>query len=314
MNMKLASVLNNRINGNRYRSKVMKDKAFAVSLVVPALIMLILTIIIPVISVVRMSFFEYNLLHMDKAPWNNFDNYISVLKDKEFYLSFLRTITYVFSTVGLAFITGLIFALLLNTEIKGKNLFRGALFLPWTMPQVIIAIVWMWMFQTDYGIMNYVLKSLHLIQENINWVGDPKTAMLSVIIATVWKQMSIMMVIILAGLQTVPAELKEAALMDGANAFQRFWNVILPSIMSVIKTVTLTQIIINFQMFGLFYTMTGGGPVDATSVLSIYTHEAAFMSFNMGKGAAVGVTWLLFLIGFAALYNKVLSRKEIYAD
>lgn len=120
-----------------------------------------------------------------------------------------------------------------------------------------------------------------------------------------------MMIMLLSGLQTVPENLKEAAEMDGATGFQKFIAITIPCVMPVIKTVTLTSIVSNFQMFVLFFTMTGGGPVRATTTLPLYTYETAFSGFDLGKGAAIGVCWLVFLVVFSAVYNKVLSSKEV---
>ena len=134
--------------------------------------------------------------------------------------------------------------------------------------------------QPQYGVLNYILRSLGLISQNVNWLSSTKTAMASVIVAAVWRQLPFMMVMLLAGLQTVPQDLIEAAVIDGAGKGQVFANITLPSIMSVIKTVTLTAIIGNFQMFTLFYNMTAGGPVRATTTLTVYTYETAFMSYD----------------------------------
>ena len=134
---------------------------------------------------------------------------------------------------------------------------------------------------------------------------------LGVVISAVWKQMPLMMIMLLSGLQTVPEDLKEAAEIDGATGLQKFLCITVPCIMPVVKTVTLTSIVSNYQMFVLFYTMPGGGPVRATTTLPLYTYETAFSGFNLGKGAAIGVCWLVFLMIFSTIYNKVLSAKEV---
>lgn len=293
-------------------SKEYKDTIFAISLVTPAVIMLCITILFPLIKVIIMSFFEYNLLNIDNISWNNFKNYKSLFATNEFILTFIRTLYYVFMTVAIEFIIGLTIALLLNKNIRGKNIFRGLLFLPWTIPALVVSVVWMWIFQPEYGILNYILNILNITNKNINWLGEINTAMPSVIVAAVWREMPFMMIMILAALQTVSTDLIEAANIDGANTIQSFFNVTLPSIMSVVKTITLTSIIANFQMLVYFFTMTGGGPIDSTTTLSVYTYNTAFSQFNMGKGAASGVIWMIFLIVFSLFYNKLLNKKEIY--
>lgn len=301
-----------KVAGKVYKRKS-RDTMFAICLVAPAAVMLCATIFLPLLEVIRMSFFRVSILNLKDIRWNSFDNYRRLFNDSELLPTFLRTITYVFSTVILLFILGLAVALLLNSNIKGRNIFRGLIFLPWTVPTVVVAVVFMWMYQPQYGILNYILIQLHLIDHNISWLGDMKTALPAIIVAAIWRQMPLMMVMFLAALQTVPKELEEAATIDGANHIQKFVNVTIPCIMSVVKTVTLTSIITNFQMLGLFQTMTGGGPVRATTTLTIYTYETAFMSYNIGKGSAIGVMWLCFLVIFSILYNKFFSKMDAYA-
>ncbi len=294
-------------------NKAFKDKVFAVALVVPAFLMISFTILFPLLNVIRMSFLKYSLMAMQSMPWNNFANYKALFEDMEFVNTFGRTLVYVFSTAGLALVIGFSTSLLLNSGIAGQKLFRGLIFLPWTVPTLVVAVLWMWIYQPQYGILNYILNSLHIINNNKQWLGDVKLALPSVIIAAVWKQMPFMMVMLLAALQTVPKELEEAAIIDGATGIQKFFNITVPCTMSVMKTITLTSVITNFQMFGLFFTMTGGGPVKATTTLTIYTYQTAFMRYNMGKGAAIGVIWMAFLILFSTFYNKMMSKKEAFS-
>lgn len=287
--------------------KKKKRNWFMILLLVPAVAMLAVTIIIPVFVVIGMSFFHYNLLDMNHVKWNNFANYRAVFTDMEFIRTFGRTLVYVCGTVFFQFFIGLGAALLLNTgSLRGRKLFRSLLFLPWTIPSLVVAVTWMFIFQPQYGIFNYLF---HLGDYSV--LGSPKTAMMGVIISAVWKQMPLMMIMLLSGLQTVPEDLKEAAEIDGATGIQKFWCIVVPCIMPVVKTVTLTSIVSNFQMFVLFFTMTGGGPVRATTTLPLYTYETAFSGFNLGKGAAIGVCWLVFLVIFSTVYNKVLSTKEV---
>ncbi len=297
-----------------WSARGIRERLFAFALVAPAVVMLCLTIVIPIIDVIRMSFLSYNLLKIREVAWNRFANYLYMLRNPEFALTFGRTLYFVFVSVAVQFLLGLACALILHQRIIGAEAIKGALFLPWTIPMLIVGVVWMWIYQPQYGVLNYIVRTvLHLTENNINWAGQMNTAMPAVIAATVWRTTPFMIVMISAGLQTVPSDLLEAALIDGANPLQKFFRVTLPCIMSVVKTVTLTSIILNFQMFVLFYVITGGGPVNATTTLTVYTYETAFMTYNFGRAAAVGVFWLLFLILFSILYNRFLTRAEAYA-
>jgi len=289
------------------RKRREKINWFMICLLVPALAMLMVTIIIPVFVVIGMSFFRYNMMDINNIVWNNFANYKSIFATSEFADTFLRTIKYVLGTVSIQFVIGLALALMLNTRwLRFKKVFRTFLFLPWTIPSLVVALVWMFIFQPQYGVANYALGL-----GDYSILGSTNTAMLGVIIAAVWKQMPLMMIMLLSGLQTVPENLLEAAAIDGATGIQRFWTITIPCVMPVIKTVTLTSIVSNFQMFVLFFNMTGGGPVDATTTLPMYTYEVAFSGFDLGKGAAIGVLWLLFLVVFSTVYNRLLSAKEV---
>lgn len=142
-------------------------------------------------------------------------------------------------------------------------------------------------------------------------LGSPKTAIIGVITSAVWRQVPLMMTMLLSGLQAVPRDLKGAAEIDGAMGAQKFWCIVVPCITPAAKTVTLTSIVSNLQMLVLFFTMIGGGPVRATAALPLYTYETAPSGFSLGKGAATGVYWLVLLIIFPTVYNKVLSIKEV---
>ena len=166
-----------------------KTFLFAMGLVIPAFIMLCLTIITPLINIIWMSFHDYSLLDIKHIKWNDFKNYVILFHEKEFWNSFLRTIFYVAVTVGVQFVLGMAVALLLNKKFPGRNFMRGLIFLPWTIPTLIVAVIWMWIMQPQYGVLNYILRSLGIISENISWLSFPKTAMASVIVAAVWRQL-----------------------------------------------------------------------------------------------------------------------------
>lgn len=280
---------------------------FMIFLLLPALIMLMITIIIPVFTAVGMSFFHYSMMDIKNIVWNNFGNYKAIFATNEFIETFGRTLKYVAGTVLFQFIIGFAAALMLNTKwVKCKKLFRSLLFLPWTIPSLVVALVWMFIFQPQYGVFNYIFGI-----GDFTILGNTSTAMWGVIVAAVWKQMPLMMIMLLSGLQTIPENLLEAASIDGATGYQRFKTITIPCVMPVIKTVTLTSIVSNFQMFVLFFNMTGGGPVDATTTLPMYTYQTAFSGFDLGKGAAIGTLWLLFLVIFSSVYNRLLSAKEV---
>jgi multiple sugar transport system permease protein len=181
------------------------------------------------------------------------------------------------------------------------------------LPTVVSGSVFRWMFDGDFGVLNYALRELSLIDKNRYWLLDPDTALAGTILANIWVGIPFNMVLLLAGLQNIPTTLYEAASVDGANAWQRFWSLTLPLMRPVSLSVLLLGIIYTFKVFDLIYVMTGGGPVDATTVLPIETYNLSFKFFRFGEGAAAATMLLVALIGVALAYLFWTRREEVAA-
>lgn len=290
-----------------YSTLKFRDSTFGFLLTVPALVVLCIVIALPILKGIYVSFCDYKLANLKSIPdWNNFKNYIGLFKSGEIFTYFSNTIIFVFFAVIIQFILGLIIALLLNSKMHGRSIFRGFFLIPWTIPSVVVAILWRWMLHQQFGVINYLLNKAGITNSvNISWILSPSLAMISIIMAAVWRQLPYMMVMILAGLQSVDISLIEAAKIDGASSFQILNKVTLPLIRPVIVTSIWIAIMSNFQMYTIIQNMTGGGPVNATTTLSIAAYRAAFQSYNFGKGAAIGVLWLLLLFGITLSSNKM---------
>jgi len=280
------------------------DKIFALTLILPAILIVGLTVFYPIVRSIYMSFFDYKLSSSNIHTWNNFYNYIELFQEGDLFNSIIVTFRYVILVVLLEFVLGLRLAVALNKKFKCRSLLRSISLLPWVVPTVVTALLWMWIFQPQYGVLNYLLINLNVIKDPIAWVTSIKFALLSVIIAALWRQLPFMTTMMLAGLQSIPQNLYEAALIDGANNKQVFFKITLPMLSSVIKSTLLISIIDNFKQFPLFWVMTGGGPIDKTTTLAILTYKNSFINLNFGKGAAISTCWLVILIVFAYLYNK----------
>jgi multiple sugar transport system permease protein len=183
---------------------------------------------------------------------------------------------------------------------------------PWVVPTVISALIWMWLFQPQYGFVKYLvnLVSLGKVQD-FAMLNNPRTALAGVGIAALWKQIPLMSLLLLAGLQNVPQEINEAAMIDGAGKFRRFLSVTLPYLSPVIKVSISMAIIENFKQFPLFWTMTGGGPNNATTTLAVLSYREAFVSMNLGSGAAVTTLWMLMMILVVFFYNRVFRVQDL---
>lgn len=306
------------------------DSLFGFALVLPALLVLLVVIALPILKGIFVSFFSYKLKNVSgplfdfsKLPaalageiglggllnlqWNDLANYTSLFRRGEILGYFGNTLEFVGLTVGIQLALGMGIALLLNSRIKGRGLFRGLMLIPWTIPSVVVAILWRWMLHQDFGIINYVAFVTGVSRQlNVSWQVSGQLAMASIVMASVWRQLPYMMVMLLAGLQSVDSSLEEASHIDGANGWNTFLHVILPSIRPVLITSTWIAIMNNFQMYTIIANMNGTGA--STMTLSIAAYQEAFKSYNFGKGAAIGVMWLALLFAITLMSNKLNDR------
>ena len=285
------------------------DSVFGMGLVAPALIVFAAVIALPILRGIWISFCEVQLKNINDPVWNNFANYKILFESGGFFKYFGTTVLFVVLTVGIQFVLGFSIAFLLNSKIFGRRIFRGLLIIPWTIPSVVVAIVWRWMLQQQYGIINYLVHKAGLIETmNLSWTVDTQLAMAAIVIACVWKQLPYMTVMLLAGLQSIDKTLIEASTIDGTDALQSIWHIVLPSIRPVIITSLWLAVTQNFQQFTIIKNLTAGGPVEATTTLSIAAFKAAFQTFDFGKSAAIGVLWMLFLFIVTLISNKTNER------
>ncbi|MCT4685726.1 carbohydrate ABC transporter permease [Vallitalea sp.] len=304
--MKAASGGNQKSTRNFYKKmgREKHDRIFAIMLLLPAIIVVGFTTFFPIAKSVIMSFFNYKLKANADYYWNDFLNYKELFQEGEIFNAIGTTFKFMIITVALIFVIGLILSNILNKDVKGRAVLRSVVLLPWIIPTIVTGLLWMWIFQPQYGVLNYLLMKLNIISDPINWVASMKYALYSVVTASVWRQIPFITIMLLAGMQGIPSDLYEAATIDGANSRQCFFKVTLPMLSNVIKSTLLISIITNFKQFPLFWIMTGGGPVNKTTTLAIMTYKNSFVNLNFGKGAAVSTIWLIILIVFSAIYNK----------
>jgi multiple sugar transport system permease protein len=193
-------------------------------------------------------------------------------------------------------------ALLLNRDIWGRGFFRALFLVPWVIPDVATALIWKWLYADQYGVINNLLARAGLVSKPIQWLADPDMAMASVIMVQIWKLMPVMFIVILAALQNVPKELHEAAELDGAGAMQRFRYVTFPVIRPTSVIITLLASIWTFQAFDIVYLLTGGGPADATEILSTLIYQKAFWASDIGYASALGMVMLVCLMILSVAY------------
>jgi multiple sugar transport system permease protein len=239
------------------------------------------------------SFHQWDILNPVK-PYVGTKNYQALLQDPNFRQAVVNTAYYTFASIPLTLAAGLGAALLLNQRIRGRAFFRAVFYLPVITPLVISAIVWKFIYNGDFGLLNYYLEKLHLISQPVEWLGNPSLAMPSIIVFTIWQGFGFAMVVYLAGLQAIPRELVEAIEVDGAGAFQRFRYVIFPMLGPTTFFLVVFLVIQSFQAFTQIAIMTGGGPLGTTTTIVYYMYQQGFQFFHMGYASAI--TWALFVL------------------
>lgn len=275
--------------------------------ILPALLLLVIILGFPAVAAVLQSF---NLMWVPE-PSFSIKSYVRLLSDMEFRTSVLNTVIFVASTVGMHLLIGLGVALLLNMEIKNKHFFRVVAILPWTVPDVIGGLIWRFMFDTLSGIVNAVLLKVGLVADPVDWLGDPALAFPSVIFAEVWRGYPYVMLILLAGLQAIPKDLYEAAEIDGASKYTSFFFITLPNLKFMIIIATILDIIWECRLFGMVYSMTGGGPGYSSQVLSLLTYKHYFVFFNSPYAGAIAVVLALLMLMISIPYLRMTMRQEL---
>ncbi|MGM0212115.1 carbohydrate ABC transporter permease [Enterococcus sp. AZ112] len=268
-----------------------KNNALWISLfLLPSLMVFLVFIIYPVFYSLGVSFTDWDLINPMKFV--GIKNYQSLVNDSTFWNSLKNTFLFIIGYLPSVMIIGLLVALLLNSKLCLKPVFRGVYFLPVVTSWVAVSLVWKWLFNPKYGLINYFLTMIGL--HGPNWLNDPKTAMLAIIITSVWKDIGFIMVLYLGGLQNISVSLYEAADIDGADKWHQFWKITLPMLKQTTFFVSMISLINSFQVFDQVNIMTAGGPGDATTVLVQNIYNSAFKYSEMGYAAAM--SWILFLI------------------
>jgi multiple sugar transport system permease protein len=278
--------------------------------ILPVVIVFLLIILYPLAKNIWMSFFQNYLARPLDHDWNNFKNYADLFGDRIFWKSTKVTGIYISITVVIRFFLGFLISLLLNQKLHLRGLARALIIIPWAIPDIVACLVWIQMFDFQYGIINYFLMNMHLIKEPLDWLSSISQSLPAAMIVNVWKGTPWVAIMLLAGLQSIPEDLYEAAEMDGASNWQKLLNVTIPLLRPVIVTVFLLLVIWSIKDFAIIYILNRGGPVHATEVMTIYIYQKAFTDLKMGVAAAGGVVLLLASMVFTVLYLKFLDREE----
>lgn len=239
-----------------------------------------------------------------------FDNYIQLFQDEVFKISVVNTFIFTVACLIFQFIIGFALALFFNKNFSFAKPIRGLLMMPWMIPMTITALIFKFIFATDVGILNYFLKVLGIISENIEWLTNPKTAMTAVIITNIWIGIPFNTILISTGLTTIPEELYESASIDGANSVHKFFKITVPLMRSTIESILILGFIYTFKVYDLVYVMTSGGPVNSTHLMSTYSYKLSFEKFQYSMGSAVANVLLVILLLVGIAYLRITMKGE----
>lgn len=280
-------------------------------MLIPAGILLILFIYLPVLKGAMMAFQQYNMFDLSNLRFNGLENFKNIITNQDIRFAQIlgNTLIWVAGSLLLQFLLGLILALLMKDPFPGRGIYSGLVFYAWALSGFAIGLTWAWLFNGQFGLVNDILIRSGLISEPLGFLSSPKIAMFSVIAANVWYGIPFFGIMLLAALQSVPAELYEAATIDGAGRVEQLFKVTIPYIRPTIISTTLlrTMWIINFP--DIIYAMTNGGPVNRTNILATQMINKIFKEYDYGQGAAIGVIIMVLLFAYAVFYLKVSSRK-----
>jgi multiple sugar transport system permease protein len=284
------------------------ESRFGLLIVLPAVITFAAVILYPFLNSVRLAFYR-STLTFPEPVFRGLDNFSRLFADPAFHESWMRTIMFVGLTTALTVWLGLIWAIVLNQSFRGHKLLRSLSLLPWVMPSTVTAFLWAWLLHGQVGLLNAALIALGVVDKPIVWLASSSGAMAAVVVAKAWLSTALVMTFFLAALQSLPMELVEAARIDGARDRQVIRHIVLPHLRNTLIVVIVLQAMGNLQQIDVIYAMTGGGPVRATSVLSIEVYRTAFQSWNIGLAAAIGVVWFITISIPAAIYLRNVFRQ-----
>jgi multiple sugar transport system permease protein len=280
------------------------DYFWAALFLLPNLLGFLVFILWPLIASFGLSFTSWDLLTPIK--WIGLENYKTLISDQVFWKVLWNTIYFTVGTVPVGIILSLFLAIALNQKIKGIKIFRALYFLPVISSLVAVAVVWQWLYNPPFGLLNYLLSLVGI--DGPNWLSSTTWAMPAVIITSIWRGLGFNMLLFLAGLQGIPETYYEAAKIDGANWWVLFKNIMIPLLSPTTFFVVVMSIINSFQVFDQIYVMTGGGPARSTSVLVHYLYQNAFQYFKMGYASAIG--YVLFFLVFTVTLIQLMRSKN----
>lgn len=292
-------------------SKVISPESSPLLYLTGAILFLGVFVAYPIIRVLYMSLMHNVLTRPDQGIYFvGLNNFISLFQNSDFLMSFNRTIWWTLLSVSGKTLIGFIIALLLVNITRGKKLFIFLLFIPWVTPNVVGAITWRWIFDGQFGMLNWLLIKAHLLSQPVSWLSSDLYSFLFTALVDMWVGIPFMAIVFMGGLQTVSPDTLESAEIDGASSFQKLFFIKIPIMKPIILVATTLSVIWTFNSFQIIWPLTRGGPVAATETLIIKAYKLSFGSYDIGMGSGVAVVIFLVLLMFSIFYNQKLNQMD----
>ncbi len=292
--------------------RFLKHENVGILFALPAFVYMLIVVGYPIISNIVLSVQDVTVRNLARGTKNfvGLNNYIVLFRDEVFRLTISNTLKFTVYSLLFQFIIGFALAVFFNKNFSFAKPIRGLLMIPWMIPMTVTALIFKFIFSTDVGIINYLLHSLGIISENIEWLTNPNIALGCVIFANVWIGIPFNTILLSTGLTTISQELYESAAIDGANGFQRFIKITLPLLRPTIESVLVLGFIYTFKCYDLIYVMTSGGPVNSTHLMSTYSYKLSFEMFDYSMGSAAANVLLVILLVVGMVYLKITMEGE----
>lgn len=294
---------------NKLLSKNWRNGLSAYLFLSPTLLVFIVFIMFPVLFSLYLSFHKWNMFSSE-TTFVGIENYARIISSDEFWLVFKNTVIYTIGTLPLNMAVSLAVAYYLNKKIAGKKFLRAAYFTPVVISPVAAALIWRWIYEPNFGLLNYMLSWAGI--PAVNWLNDPTAAMFALVVMGVWKTFGVNMVLFSAGLQGIPEHYYEAAELDGAGKWSRFWHITIPLLSPTTFFILVMSVIGSFQVFDLVYVLTSGGPLNSTKVLVFYLYENAFKFFEIGYASALAYALFGMIFAFTLFQIRFLKNRVHY--
>lgn len=293
----------------RINKNIRAENRFGFLLSLPAMIVFAVIILYPFLKSVYSSFTNESLLR-EGINFVGFKNFAEFLTSSSFPSTLLNTLFFVSVTTFVPFVLAFSWSIVLVQGIKGERFLRTITLYCWILPSASIGLLWMWMLNPNYGVINDILMKLGIISSNVNFLGDDNTAMIAVSITMIWHSFPWMMAFLIGGIISVPQDQIEAIRLDGGGNLKVFWYIILPNMKKIIFVILILSLIDRFQHFDLLWVMTEGGPARSTTTFAVEVYKQAFKNFEIGKAAAIGMVWVVLLSGLVFFYMRSMKDDE----